>query len=68
LLKIDAPAYLAPEMLAVQAINASMHHAYPVSKQSLPVTHLMLTRLLMKIHKKQHLGLQTIDVSKFSVG
>jgi len=67
LLKIDAQAYLALEMLAVQVINASMHHAYPVSNQSLPAILLMLTRLLMKIHKKQHLEPQAIDASKFSV-
>jgi len=54
-------------MLAAQATNASTHHAYLVSNQNLPAILLMLTRALMKIHKKQHLETQTIDASKFSV-
>jgi hypothetical protein len=54
-------------MLAAQATNASTHHAYLVSNQNLPAILLMLTRALMKIHKKQHLEPQTIDASKFSV-
>ena len=65
--KIDVLAYLVLEMLAALATNASMRHAYPVSNKNLPAILLMLTRILMKIHKKQHLEPQTIGAFKFSV-
>jgi hypothetical protein len=67
LLKIDAQAFPAQEMLAVLATNALMLHAYPASNKSLPAILHMLTRALMKILKKQHLESQIIDASKFSV-
>ena len=65
LLKIDALAFLAQEMIAAQATNALTHLAYHLSKQNQAAIPLMLMKTLMKIPKRQLLVHLTIDAIRF---